>query len=217
MNYNPYLLSDKTIKLLNKKAVKRFRETQRQAALLDFDELYVIRTVTALYQSLDADNRKAYLDLARMIYSRAWKLALLHKRAKRDAEERQIEEEITELWLLDFLDSYNEVTRYRYSMEVIRKRNYTIEAINSVPDKAKEFTRGLMHWSRFSAEYSDLVTDAATLQAFKDTGVKRVRWVTEQDEKVCKYCRPLDGKVFDIDKVPRKQHWHCRCWLTPAD
>ena len=68
-----------------------------------------------------------------------------------------------------------------------------------------------------TATYADLVADEATLQAFKDAGVKRVRWRTEEDEKVCKYCRPLDGKVFDIDKVPPKQHWGCRCWFEPAD
>ena len=47
---------------------------------------------------------------------------------------------------------------------------------------------------------------------YRQVGVKKVRWITAHDERTCKICRPLDGRVFGIDEVegpPR--HCSCRC------
>lgn len=215
-----YEFTDRAIATLNKRAVKRFNETTKRLNLLLFDELSVVTEVKTLYERLDADNKEVFLALAKTVYANAYKLAVLRRNAakiKRDAEEQEEVEEITEFWLLDFLDSYSPVTKYRYTSEIVRKREYTTEAVNSVTDKSAEMKRGLLIWSRFAREYCDLVTDAATLKAYKDAGVKRVRWETEEDDRVCQYCRPLDGEVFDIDKVPPKQHLNCRCILLSVD
>lgn len=197
--YEFYTLTDRAIELLNRKAIQRFKDAQQQAALMSFDELTVIRTVKDLYSSLASDNRSVFLDLAR---------------AKYDETEPHGDEELDYLWLMAFLDESNPVTKYRYTTEIDRKRDYTAEAVIAATDKAHEYKRGLVYWGNFTAEYAELVTDAAALQAMKDAGVKEVVWHTEEDEKVCGECEPRDGKVYPIDAVPPKPHWRCRCWLT---
>lgn len=197
--YEFYTLTDRAIELLNRKAIQRFKDAQQQAALMSFDELTVIRTVKDLYSSLASDNRSVFLDLAR---------------AKYDETEPHGDEELDYLWLMAFLDESNPVTKYRYTTEIDRKRDYTAEAVIAATDKAHEYKRGLVYWGNFTAEYADLVTDAAALQAMKDVGVTEVVWHTEEDEKVCGECEPRDGKVYPIDAVPPKPHWRCRCWLT---
>lgn len=180
----------------------------------------MIRLVKTLYEQLESDNLEVFLDLARMVYAQSHKQTILSRRvarAARSADEDQEWEELTELWLLDFLEQPSPVTHYIYQHEVGRKREYTTEAVNAAQDKATELDKALIKWSRFTAEYADIITDEATLKAFKDGGVKRVRWNTEEDAKVCHICEPLDGKVFDIDKAPPKQHRHCRCYYTSAD
>ena len=53
--------------------------------------------------------------------------------------------------------------------------------------------------------------------ALKDAGVEEVEWVTQQDEKVCAECEPLDGQIFKIDKVPMlPRHYGCRCYIIPV-
>jgi SPP1 gp7 family putative phage head morphogenesis protein len=49
---------------------------------------------------------------------------------------------------------------------------------------------------------------------YRQVGITKVRWLTAHDERTCKICRALDGKVFGIDEVegpPR--HPGCRCAL----
>lgn len=203
MSENPYELSDRASKLLNRKAVRRFEAARRKLSVLKFDELNVIKTVKTLYSDLAADNKKAFTDLAIMAYE--------------DAADRELddeEDELMGLWLMsEVLDKPNPVTGYIYSNEVERKRDRATESINSSTKKRQEFQKALRFWSRQTAEYCYIVTDEATLKAFKDSGVKKVRWVTEKDDRVCPVCGSRDGKIYDIDKVPQKPHWSCRCWL----
>lgn len=215
---NPYEISDRASKLLNRKAIRRFAAAKQKAVQFDFDELNVIGICKELYAKLDEDNRKAFRDLAIMAYQQA-------------EPHGKEEDEMFDLWLLDqVLDRPNDLTHYTYTHEVNRKRDRLAEAVNSVhtPGKTKialhgkmpktttktmEFMRALRLWARMSGEYCDIVTDEATLKAYKDAGVKRVKWVTEQDDKVCSICGTRDGKVYDIGKVPVKPHLNCRCWL----
>lgn len=206
MSENPYALSDRAVKLLNRKAVRRFEAARRELAALKFDELNVIKTFKSLYRDLATDNKKAFTDLAIMAY--------------KDAADRELddeEDELMALWLMsEVLDKPNPVTGYIYTNEVERKRDRATESINAGTKKRQEFQKALRYWSRMSGEYADLVTDAAALKAFKDSGVKKVRWITESDEKVCSICGPRDGKVYDIDKVLPKPHINCRCYLAPV-
>lgn len=218
---NPYEISDRASKLLNRKAIRRFAAAKQKAVQLKFDELNVIEICKNLYEALAEDNRKAFRDLAILAYRQA-------------DPHGDKGDEMFDIWLLDqVLDRPNEVTHYTYTHEVDRKRERLTEAVNSVPTPGKakitiygkttkattktmEFQKALRLWARMTGEYCDIVTDEATLKAYRNAGVKRVRWVTEEDEKVCSLCRPRDGEVYDIDKAPPKEHWGCRCYYVPV-
>ena len=54
---------------------------------------------------------------------------------------------------------------------------------------------------------------------YRQVGITKVKWLTAHDERTCKICRPLDGKVFGIDEVEGPpSHAGCRCVTiaTPA-
>ena len=191
-----YRLADRTTELLNRKATKRFEDAKNEAARHGFDELNVLEVTRTLYQDLQTDNQTAFLELAQERYQEA---------------EPHGEEPPDLAWLLALLAAYNAVTKVIYDNDVDRKRQYTAEGINSSTAKVTEFRRGLHYWADLTATYSDIVTDESTLKAYRDAGVKKVRWVTAGDEKVCETCRERNGKVYSINSIPPKPHRRCRC------
>lgn len=154
-----------------------------------------------LYDNLSADNEKIFLELAQERYQEA---------------EPNGEEPPDLAWLLALLAAYNAVTKVIYDNDVDRKRQYTTEGINSSTAKVTEFRRGLHYWAGLTADYADIVTDESTLKAYRDAGVRRVRWVTANDEKVCEICRKRNGKIYSINAIPSKPHKHCRCVFEPV-
>ena len=201
MPKNFYETTDKAIELLNRRATKRFEDAKDEAAQDGFDELNVIQVTRRLYDQLEQDNQSVFLDLAQERYQ----------------ETEPHGEDAPDLtWLLALLAAYNAVTKYQYTNEVDRKRQYTTEGINSSTAKVTEFRRGLHYWAGLTADYADIVTDESTLKAYRDAGVRRVRWVTAGDEKVCETCRERNGKVYSINSIPAK-HRRCRCYYLPAN
>lgn len=196
MPKNFYETTDKAIELLNRRATKRFEDAKDEAAKDGFDELSVLSVTRELYDQLEADNRQVYLELAQERYQEA---------------EPHGEEPPDLAWLLALLAAYNAVTKVIYDNDVDRKMQYTTEGINSSTAKVTEFRRGLHYWAGLTADYADIVTDESTLKAYRDAGVKRVRWVTAGDEKVCETCRERNGKVYSINSIPPKPHRRCRC------
>lgn len=166
---------------------------------MKFDEINVLGICRDLYAALASDNFKAFLEVAIKKYLEANPNA----RLKPDRD-----------WMLDFLEEYDPVTKYVYKNEVERKRDRLAEAVNASTAKATEFNRGLGYWIQMTAHYADAVSDAATIKAFKDSGVKKVRWHAQKDGKVCLLCLARDGKVYSINNIPPKPHWGCRCYLT---
>lgn len=199
-NKNPYDLTDKAIDLLNRRAVKRFEDAKDEAALAKFDELNVLEVTRTLYQDLAHDNQEIFLELAQERYQET---------------EPHGKEPPDLAWLLALLAAYNAVTKYQYSHEWERKRDRTAEAINSTTAKVTEFRRGLHYWADLTATYGDIVTDESTLKAYRDARVKKVRWVTAGDEKVCETCRERNGKIYSINSIPPKPHRRCRCVYEP--
>ena len=196
MPKNFYETTDKAIELLNRRATKRFEDAKDEAAQDGFDELSVLEVTRTLYQDLARDNQEIFLELAQERYQEA---------------EPHGEEPPDLAWLLALLAAYNAVTKYQYTNEVDRKRQYTAEGINSSTAKVTEFRRGLHYWAGITADYADIVTDESTLKAYRDAGAKKVRWITAGDEKVCETCRERNGKVYSIDSIPSKPHRRCRC------
>ena len=193
-----YDLTDKAVDLLNKRAVKRFEDPKDEAAQNRFDELNVLEVTRTLYQDLARDNQEIFLELAQERYQEA---------------EPHGEEAPDLAWLLALLAAYSAVTKVVYDHEIDRKRGYTAEGINSSTAKATEFRRGLHYWADLTATYGDIVTDESTLKAYRDAGVKKVKWNTVLDGKECETCKERDGKIYPINSVPHKTHKHCRCWL----
>ena len=193
-----YDLTDKAVDLLNKRAVKRFEDAKDEAAQNRFDELNVLEVTRTLYDQLRNDNQDVFLELAQERYQEA---------------EPHGEEAPDLAWLLALLAAYSAVTKVVYDHEIDRKRGYTAEGINSSTAKATEFRRGLHYWADLTATYGDIVTDESTLKAYRDAGVKKVKWNTVLDGKECETCKERDGKIYPINSVPHKTHKHCRCWL----
>lgn len=155
-----------------------------------------------LYEQLEADNHSAFLALAILVY----RSATPHG-----------ENPPTKAWLTRMMKDYDPVLLYVYAHEVERKRDRAAEAINAAKDKNHEFKKALSLWHNMTAQYADNVTYQAQLKAFRDAGVQRVKWVATEDERTCRECMELDGKVYQIDNIPPKPHPNCRCWLIPAD
>lgn len=195
-----YDLTDKAIDLLNRRAVKRFEDAKDEAAQNGFDELNVLEVTRTLYDQLRKDNQDVFLELAQERYQEA---------------EPHGEEPPNLTWMLALLAAYNAVTKVIYDNDVDRKRQYTAEGINSSTAKVTEFRRGLHYWADLTAAYGDIVTDESTLKAYRDAGVKKVRWVTAGDEKVCETCRERNGKIYSINSIPPKPHRRCRCVYEP--
>lgn len=171
------------------------------------------KEIDRLYEGMDNDNRTAYVKLFASRY-----IELLHWLKRKLPREDDILD-MAEIATLEILTTPDDVTHYTYDTEVYRKRDRLKEAVNSVSGKMKksaEIDKALRLWSGQAQQYADTVSDAATIRAFQDAGVKRVKWVTENDQRVCPDCNKLNGKIFAIDKVPPKQHWRCRCWVTPV-
>ena len=201
MDSGYYGLTDKAIDLLNRRAVKRFEDAKDEAAQMGFDELNVLEVTRTLYQDLARDNQKIFLELAQERYQ----------------ETEPHGEELPDLaWLLALLAAYNAVTKVIYDNDVDRKRQYTAEGINSSTAKVTEFRRGLHYWANLTATYGDIVTDESTLKAYRDAGVKKERWVTAGDEKVCETCRERNEKIYSINSIPPKPHRRCRCVFEPV-
>lgn len=199
----PYDLSDQAAALLNRRTAARF--TRAKAKLLRADELNVIAICRELYRDLETDNRDIFLQLSREIY-----------RKTRPHGSQQPDWAL----LLAWLEDQDPVTGYVYTHEVERKRAYMEEGWLAGIDrraKARALQKAMSLWAGMTAQYCDILTDKTMLKAYGDWGVRYVMWRTEEDERVCPQCRPMDGNIYPIEKAPPKQHWRCRCYYLPVD
>ena len=121
----------------------------------------------------------------------------------------------------DVLGEYNPVTNYLYYPEAERKRSRLAEAlitaviVNSRADYHKQLRKFADLWHTQTKQYGEKMVDKTRINTFKKNGIKRVKWETKEDEKVCKECNERDGKIYLIDKIPDKPHYNCRCWVVP--
>ncbi len=166
------------------------------------DELNVLQSSKELYSKLDTSNQTAFLKLARARY--------------KDITGEENDEAITLPWLLAILLAYNPVTEYIYENEVTRKRDRYAESMIASGNKLAVINRSMSLWMRQTEQFMVFIEDAAVLDGYKKNGVKQVRWVTQKDERTCPTCGPMNGKIYNINKVPPKPHHNCRCYVVPA-
>ena len=199
-----YKYTDKVIASLDRQFLRLFRRLR----LMKFDSLNVLNEVVAIYQRADKLAKKGYLDIALYAYLYAM------EQAENAGFEAKKQTPIDEDWILDMLEEEDFVTLYDYGNEWERKRQRLSEALAATTTPQQEIDKAIKLMALQVSHYADKATAQAAIQAFKDAGVKKVKWITERDDRVCSKCEPLDGKIFDIDKVPAiPQHYRCRCRL----
>lgn len=203
-----YAKADAALQRLNRKNLRDFETLM----LSPTDELNVIRSVRRVF---GAAVRRAVKRL-REIAEDSYYDALIDMGWDDETARRNATSVITPDWLTSVLDEYDAVTLYRFGSEAERKQQMLIEAMVASGGNRKAIEKALKAWSRQVGQYAITVTDRARLQAYADTEVPEVMWNTERDSKVCEVCALLDGMIFPLDKAPSKQHYNCRCWLTPV-
>lgn len=201
-----YDAADKAIRAMNRENLKAFGRLK----LAKWDELSVIRQVSQAYDNSVSLAKRKYAEVA----EEAFIAALVETGLTLAIAAGMAKDEITADWLLDMLEESDPVTLYIFLDEAERKKQRLIEALAVAQNKNAEIDKALKWWTKQLGQYAISVTDRARLDAFRSVGVKRVMWHTAEDERVCEDCKLLDGQVFDIDEVPDKPHWNCRCYLT---
>lgn len=126
-----------------------------------------------------------------------------------------------EAFIAAILAAYNPTTGYVYENEADRKRSRLAEALIAAvlvglrANYHKELQKFANLWHTQTKQYAITVVDTTRIETFRKNGIRRVRWETQKDERVCSECGARDGKIFDIDKLPQK-HYGCRCWYIPV-
>lgn len=206
-----YEYTDRIIKILNSELVRLFR-VMHSKNLAKMDEITILSRTDDLYYRYYEILIRLILRLMNWSYFEYW--FMYHE----DADEKSKKKAKNHYRTKDvkkFLKSYNPVTKYIFNKEYERKKARLFEALISTSGDKKELDTAMRLLSRQTKWYCDLVTDKAVLDAMLDSGIKRVVWCTEEDEKVCADCYQLDGKVFNIDRIPVKPHPNCRCHVEP--
>lgn len=100
---NPYALADKTIKKLNRSAMRRFQDAKSAMLIPGFDELTVIKQCKVLYERLKKDNSAAFYDLYAARYLEIYGAERRETSSAKSAEKRRKLdnrlEELAELYL----------------------------------------------------------------------------------------------------------------------
>ena len=183
-------------------------------AILPFDQLNILdcrKRVNEMYKRMETVIVREYEDIARKAY--------------RDAA---IDVSISDdgfdpyefVWAM--LKAYDPVSDFVYTREYTRKRDRMFESVIATElgnqEMRKNLKRGLDVLANQVRQYADNITVGARITAFRHAGIRYVRWVTENDEKVCKTCKPRDGVIYPIGEIQSMipAHWNCRCIIYPA-
>lgn len=70
----------------------------------------------------------------------------------------------------------------------------------------------------FARDQMQRFNKACTLSTFRSAGVTKVKWVTCGDVRVRKSHKELNGKIFDVNNLPKEvDDYNCRCGLVPVE
>jgi len=195
---NPYKLADKVMAYLIKRYIKLFNKVRGLA----FDEMNVISVSHEIYDTAFIETKREMARLSKKVYD------------KYSESEEQFD---SDSFVLALMLAYDPTTKYIYQNEVDRKRSRFVEGVLSSDFPLEEVKTSQRLWIAMNKVFADEVTFQTMIQAYKDSGVKRVRWVTSPDERRCSVCGAMHGKVYHIDHVPSKPHRNCRCWVEVVD
>lgn len=190
----PYSKTDKTIAYLNKQYAKLFR------TVTAFDELNVIETSHTLYNEAVKVTEQEATRLVKSVYDST-------------SETKTFSAADALSFVLMLMLAYNPVTKYIYRNELERKRSRFAEGViaSSTPKAEVALAKRLL--IAMNKQFADDATFETMIQAYKDDGVEKVRWITAVDDRRCKQCAARHNKIYAIDKIPAKPHIHCRCYV----
>lgn len=203
-----YDAADKAIRAMNRQNLKEFNKLK----LAKWDELNVVRMVNKTYDDSVRMAERRYYEIA----FEAFIVAMLEAKVANRDSTRMAEDTITNDWILDMLEEVDPVTLYAFLPETERKKQRLIEALAVAHNRNAEIDKALRYWTRQVGQYADNSVFRARLEAFRRAGIEQVIWVTQEDDRVCEDCEPLDGQIFDVDNVPDPPHYGCRCRLIPV-
>lgn len=212
----------KYLDALLEKLKKKMRAEFNRLGVMGFDSLNVVNTkkvTKEMFDRLLENNEQAYHKAAKDAYAKAKKKA---EKAGYKTEE-EAKPGLDGGWLLAAMLAYNLTTGYVYDREAERKRMRLNEQILTAReyDSREMYNESLRRaanlWWTQTQQYGITVVDEATLKAYKDTGVDKLRWIATVDKRTCKECRERHGKIYKISEVPRKTHYNCRCYLEPVE
>lgn len=196
-----YRLTDIYLKYLFDEYIELFENFKN--SLLKNDSVNILLNVNTLYDKLLSITKEKLLELAQRQYDYIM---------QRNYDYSGINKE----WLEELFENFDPTVKYVFINEVDRKRSRMYESVMSSNIPNEEIDKALTLWCRMIAQEAVSVTDEATLKAYRDSGVFELSWISEDDEKRCRHCKELHGKIFRIDEVPPKPHWNCRCYCVPV-
>ena len=205
----PYKMADEAAVKITSKLRREFRHNR----LAMFDEMNVVQTkkhVNKLYKNvLDivfSEFLKVIGSIIEDVYAEALDMGF-------DGDIRDLDES----WIEEFFEEYNPVTKYVFANEFERKKMRLFESlVADVPGRMQSYKAAEKLLINQIKQYSIELEDAVTKVVYKDLKVNFVMWNSEDDDKTCGVCNELDGQVFELADAPPKQHYHCRCYLTPV-
>lgn len=210
-----YQRTDKFLKALKTKIRTEFNHL----SVMSFDELNVVQTTKVTKETFSRlldFNEGEYKQIIQE--ARKYALGFLDDKQKRKEEKAGFN---VAGFLALVLSAYNYVTGYLYEKEAERKRLRLSEEILT----AREYQDRMRYsqvlnktanlWYTQSGQYAISLEDETVREVWKNAGVDKVEWVAELDGRTCSTCRDLNGQIFDIDAVPNKQHYNCRCTIKP--
>ena len=201
--------ADKAIRTMNRENLKIFGKLK----LAKWDSLTVIRDIAEAFDKSVQLAKKQYRRVARDAFIAALAAAHVTGRDRRAWAEESIDDD----WILDMLEEVDPVTLYSFNAETERKKDRLIEAVSKAENRNAEIDKALRLWTRQIGQYADNSVSYAWIQALREAGVEEVVFHTQEDERVCDDCEPLDLTVYPIDDAPRLPlHWRCRCYYMPV-
>ena len=191
------------------KILREFRHNR----LAMFDEMNVVgikKHVHRLYRDVYKIIKKEFVAVLDPLYQEIYDEAVA---LGFDGDLRDLDE----AWIEEFFDEYNPVTKYVFKSELGRKESRLFEAlVASKIDKMQSYKTAENLLLRQIKQYLVDLEDKVTITVYKAVGVEKVVWNAEQDHKTCGVCSEMDGQIFSLGELPPKQHYQCRCWITPV-
>lgn len=226
-----YEYTDKIYKKYALLVVRAFNSLNRELQGLDFDELNAGKGYKVVSEKVKKTYKKCYDELIDVLilfslhyFEDSCENVVSRKGdkityfvGKRDGFRKNKVFDARK-FVENYLKSGNQIVKYIFNSEYERKMQRAIESIVTSGNKTemkKEIDKAMKYWNRQAKQGGDNVSMDSYLDGLEAMGIKYVKWVTREDEKVCKACAAKDGKIYEIDKIIIPLHYNCRCNLIP--